>query len=196
MKVGEARSLYSTQLKEYNQQKFKLAQQKNELKERIKSTENGAELYGDEAASLEITYNAVADKQEEYQKYMDQLMEQWSAQFDLVASEQNADAQKEAFEDMAKVMEVARRLMHGDIVPSSDEKKLLEFDDKLYQMAKNAQMMAQNKKRKEYDSLWDDEEKKEYEDPAESADEQEAFADGPEIVDVADTMAGAMKEGD
>jgi hypothetical protein len=60
-------------------------------------------------------------------------------------------------------------------------------------MAKSAQMMAQLEKRKSYESLWEDEEKKEYDDPMEEADNQEAFADGPEIVDVADTMANAVE---
>ena len=31
MKIGEARGIYSTQLKAYNEQKFKLAQQKKQL---------------------------------------------------------------------------------------------------------------------------------------------------------------------
>ena len=40
-------------------------------------------------------------------------------------------------------------------------------------MAKNAGMMAQLEKRKKYDSLWEDEEKKEHEDPMEAADAEE-----------------------
>ena len=61
-------------------------------------------------------------------------------------------------------MTVARRLMHGDQVPMQDEKKLMEYDKDLYIMAKNAGMMARLEKRKKYDSLWEDEEKKEHED--------------------------------
>ena len=38
MKVGEARGIYSSVLKSYNQQKFKLSKQRNELKERMEST--------------------------------------------------------------------------------------------------------------------------------------------------------------
>jgi hypothetical protein len=188
MKVGEARKIYSAQLKEYNTRKYQLAQQKQELDEKIQNTENGAVIYANEAATLELNYNAVAQKQDEYQDYMNQLMEQWDAGVNEVAAQQNADAEKEYFEDLSKIMTVARRLMHGDIVPSSDEKKLMEYDDKLYQMAKNAQMMAQLSEKKKYKSLWEDEEKTEYEDPIEAADSQEAFADGPEVVDVDDTM--------
>lgn len=194
MKVGEARQAYSTQLKEYNTQKYQLAQQKAVLDEKIKNTENGAVIYAGEAATMELTYQAVAEKQDEYQTYMDQLMEQWDTKFNEVAAKQNAEAEKEGFEDIAKIMTVARRLMHGDIVPGTDEKKLMEYDSDLYQMAKNAQMMAQLRERKKYDSLWEDEEKTETEDPMEAADGQEAFADGPEIVDVADTIASVTED--
>lgn len=190
MKVAEARSTYSAQLRSYNEQKFKLAKQRQELDEKIKTTENGSVIYANEAATLELVYNAVEEKQNEYQEYMDQLMGQWNAKFNEVASKQQADAAKEYGEEMGKLITVARRIMHGDIVPQSDEKKLMEFDRDLYQMAKNIGMLAKMKDKKEYDSLWD-EEKKEYEDPMEAANEEEAFASGPEIVSVEDTIAAA-----
>ena len=53
MKVGEARGIYSSVLKSYNQQKFKLSKQRNELKERMESTPDGKTLYADEAATLD-----------------------------------------------------------------------------------------------------------------------------------------------
>ena len=120
MTVGEARQAYSMQLKSYNIQKCKLAQQKSVLEEKIKTTENGSVVFANEAAALELTYNAVAEKQSEYQNYMDQLMEQWDAKYNEIAAQQSAEAEKEGFKDLAKIMEVARRLMHGDIVPQSD----------------------------------------------------------------------------
>lgn len=194
MTVGEARQAYSIQLKSYNIQKCKLAQQKSDLDMKIKTTENGSVVFANEAAALELTYNAVAEKQNEYQNYMDQLMEQWDTKFNEIATQQKVEAEKEGFEDLARIMTVARRLMHGDIVPQSDEKKLMEYDSDLYQMAKNAQMMAQirEKDRKKYESLWEDEEKKEQVDAMEEAEGQEAFAAGPEIVAVEDTMAAAV----
>ncbi|MBO5238253.1 MAG: hypothetical protein J6B50_05730 [Lachnospiraceae bacterium] len=194
MTVGEARQAYSMQLKSYNIQKCKLAQQKSDLDMKIKTTENGSVVFANEAAALELTYNAVAEKQNEYQNYMDQLMEQWDTKFNEIATQQKVEAEKEGFEDLARIMTVARRLMHGDIVPQSDEKKLMEYDSDLYQMAKNAQMMAQirEKDRKKHESLWEDEEKKEQVDAMEEAEGQEAFAAGPEIVAVEDTMAAAV----
>ena len=190
MKVAEARSTYSAQLRSYHEQKFKLAKQRQELDEKIKTTENGSVIYANEAATLELVYNAVEEKQNEYQEYMDQLMGQWTAKFNEVASKQQADAAKEYGEEMGKLITVARRIMHGDTVPQSDEKKLMEFDRDLYQMAKNIGALAKMKDKKEYDSLWD-EEKKEYEDPMEVANGEEAFASGPVIVSVEDTMAAA-----
>ena len=61
-------------------------------------------------------------------------------------------------------------------------------------MAKNAGMMARLEKRKKYDSLWEDEEKKEHEDPMEAADAEEAFAAGPEVVSVESVMEAATGE--
>ena len=194
MKVGEARLTYNAQLKAYNQQAFKLAQQRQELKDKIEHTENGAEIYAEESATLELTYQAVKDKYNEYKDYMDQLMEQWHAKFDEVVAGQQAEAAEEYGEEMGKLMKVAARLMHGDIVPLKDEQKLMEFDSDLYQMAKNIGAMVQRLKKKKYESLWDDEEKKEHEDPMETADDQEAFASGPEIVSVEETMESALAE--
>ena len=50
------------------------------------------------------------------------------------------------------------------------------------------------KKKEEYDSLWEEEEKKKLEDPMEVADNTEVFAEGPEIVDVADTIASVSAD--
>ena len=194
MKVGEARQTYSAQLKAYNEQKYKLSVQRKELKEKMENTENGAELYADEAATLELTYNAVSEKYDEYKDYMDQLMDQWEVKFNAVAADQQADAAKDYGQEMGKILQVARRIMHGDIVPMSDEKKLLDFDKDLYQMAKSIGAMAKLEKRKKYKSLWEDEEKKEYDDPAEVADDQDAFGSGPEVVSVEATMEAATAD--
>ena len=53
--------------------------------------------------------------------------------------------------------------------------------------------MVQRRKREKYDSLWGDEEEKEYGDPREVAEKAEAVSAGPEVVDVADTMAQATQ---
>ena len=121
---------------------------------------------------------------------MDKLLEQWSGVANMVSAQQQGDAMEDAAKEQAKILEVARRIMHGDKVPASDEKKLMEYDWKLYSMAKNiASMLEIQKNRKEHKSLWEDEEKKEYADPIEEANNTEAFADGPEVVDVETTLS-------
>ncbi len=57
-------------------------------------------------------------------------------------------------------MEVARRIMKGAKVPASDEKKLMEYSMELYMAAKNMAVLNENKKKEEYDSLWDDEKRR------------------------------------
>lgn len=193
MKIDEARKLYSSQIKSYHDQQKVLFQQKKELEHKINVTPNGKTVYANEAAVMELTMKALDEKQTEYKDYMEKLLEQWSAIANMVSSKQQGEAMKEYGEDLGKIMEVARRIMKGDIVPGSDEKKLMEHSMELYQAAKNIGAMVRQKERKEHDSLWEDEEKTEYEDPMEVANNTEAFAEGPEIVEVADTMATAVE---
>lgn len=75
--------------------------------------------------------------------------------------EQQAESAKKAaegMEDMAKLMEIARRIAKGDHVPPSDEKKLAEYDSDLYQIAKAAAVLHAKEKHKKHDALFDDEE--------------------------------------
>lgn len=190
MKILEARQIYNNQIKAYREQQVALSKQKQELEEKMNAVGDGKNVYANEAATLELTIEAVDEKQTEYQDYMEKLLEQWAATSNMVSAEQQNDAVEEYVEDLGKIMEVARRLMKGGIVPATDEKKLMEYSMEMYQAAKNIGAMVKQREKEKYESLWDDEEeKKEYEDPIETADNTEAFAEGPQIVDVADTMA-------
>ena len=71
---------------------------------------------------------------------------------------ENAETSGKAMEDLGKILEIARRISNGDRVPSTDEKKLMEYSSELYQAAKSAALLKANKKQKEHDSLFDDEE--------------------------------------
>lgn len=189
MKISEARQLYNSQIKSYREQQLVLSKQKKELEQKMNTTPDGKNIYANEAAILELTIQAVDEKQNEYKDYMEKLMEQWSATANMVSAEQQGEAMEDYVEDLGKIMEVARRLMKGDIVPATDEKKLMEFSMEMYQAAKNIGSMVREKEREEHDSLWDDDEEQQVcEDPMEVADNTEAFAAGPEIVDVAETM--------
>ena len=129
MKIEDARVRYNVQIKTYYSKQKELYAQKQKLEEKIKTTENGAEVYKDESAILELQYSAVDEKRQEYQDYMDKLMEQWRMISDKIASKQQSDAMADQAKEMNKIMLVARRIMHGDKVPAKDEKKLMEYDD-------------------------------------------------------------------
>lgn len=191
MIIKEARQLYGNQIRTYHEQQMQLAKQKKELERKMNTTPDGKSIYANEAAVLELHMEAVAEKKNEYQAYMEKLTEQWTAVANMEVAKQQGDAMEEYAIDMGKIMEVARRLMKGAIVPATDEKKLMEYSMELYQAAKNIGALAKQKEKEEYDSLWDDEKKvnEEIEDPMEVADNAEACSVGPEIVDVADVIS-------
>ena len=193
MKIAEARQLYSTQIKAYHEQHTALFKQKKELEEKMKNEENGNIIYANEAATLELSIKAVEEQKSQYQEYMDKLTQQWNAVANMEVAKQQGEAMEEYAVDLAKIMEVARRIMKGGIVPPTDEQKLMEYSMELYQAAKNIGALVK-KEKEEYESLWeDDEEKTVAEDPTEIADNAEAFDSGPTIVEVADTMASVSE---
>lgn len=190
MKIGEAKVVYRNQISAYQEQKNILAKQKQAIEEKMKYDPEAKKLFAEEAATLELTIDALDKKQLEYQDYLSRLNQQWMGQVNALTAKQQGEAMEEYNQDLMKVMEVARRLMKGAIVPQQDEKKLMEYSMELYQAAKNIGALAKQKEKEEYDSLWKDEEDKAApEDPMEVADNKEAFSSGPAIVDVADTMA-------
>ena len=194
MRIEQARQVYSAQIKEYREQQLLLTKQKQELEQQMRLNPDHAKAFEQEAATLELTIQAVNEKQDEYKDYMEKLMEQRAAMADMVVAKQQGEAMEDYVEDLGKIMEVARRLMEGDIVPPTDEKKLMDYSMEMYQAAKNMGTMIKNQERKEHKSLWEDEEEPEpLEDPMEVADNSEVFAEGPAIESVADVMASAVE---
>jgi hypothetical protein len=190
MKIGEARQLYSSVIKSYHEQYSALHKQRQELQNRMDTTPDGKVVFANEAAVLELSIKAVDEKQTEYKEYMEKLMEQWNGVANMEVARQQGDAAEEYAADMSKAMEVARRIMKGGIVPAKDEKKLMEFSMELYQAAKNIGSMVQQKEREKYKSLWKDEEDNDTpQDPMDVADNAEAFAPGPAVVEVSDVMS-------
>ena len=61
----------------------------------------------------------------------------WNAE----VSRQQSDVMQEKSDDMAKIMEVARRIGKGAKVPASDEKKLMDYSMEVYLAAKNLAML-------------------------------------------------------
>ena len=193
MKIGEAQQLYRMQIKEYQSQKAALAKQLKTIRSRMETLTDQKEQFGSEAATLELTLNALDEKQQEYYDYLDELADQHCAYWNAAVAEQQGDAAEEYAIEMGKIMEVARRIMKGAIVPASDERKLMEYSNEIYQAAKNIGAMVQRQKKEKYKSLWGDEEEKEYDDPREVADNAEAAGSGPEIVDAAATIASVTE---
>ena len=75
------------------------------------------------------------------------------------AAQRTQEAASEKYaKDQAKIMSVYRAMAKGDIVPASDEKKLMEYSSELYQSAKMAQSMALQAERRKHKSQWDEKE--------------------------------------
>lgn len=189
MKIGEAQEVYREQVRAYQKEKTAISKQLQNLRKRMGATPESAQRYQSEAATLELTLDALNEKQDEYQDYLSQLTDQYCAYWNATVADQQADAAEEYAVDMAKIMEVARRIMRGAIVPASDEKKLMEYSEEMYQTAKNIGAMVRRQKKEKYDSLWGDEEEKEYDDPQEVAENAQAPSGGPEIVAATDVVA-------
>ena len=193
MKIGEAKPIYYANRRELVDQTRDLFARKEKAENAYKLT--GDKTFSEQAASLELSLEATQKAFDENQKVLDSLCEQEVAAFNMENSRQQGDAMEEEMKNLGKIMIVFRRLAKGDIVPLTDEKKLMEYDDKMYQMAKNMQAMAQQmeKEHEKHKSLWEDEEKKEYPDPQEVADNTEYGGTLPdiEIPDVPADMTGA-----
>lgn len=189
MKIGEAQSIYREQVQAYRKEKTAVSKQLESLRRRMEISPEAKEQCASEAATLELTLDALDEKQKEYQDYLSQLTEQYCAYWNAAVAEQQADASADYAIELGKIMTVARRIMSGAIVPAADEKKLMEYNEEMYQMAKNVGAMVRRQKREKYDSLWGDEEEKEYDDPREAAENAEASSEGPAVVDAAATVA-------
>ncbi|MCI9338552.1 MAG: hypothetical protein HFH93_13630 [Lachnospiraceae bacterium] len=189
MKIGEAQAIYRDQVRAYQKEKSSISKQLQDLRKRMEHLPEGKERFEAEAATLELTLEALDEKQDEYQEYLDQLTETYCAYWNAAVDEQQKDASAEYAADMAKIMEVARRIMRGAIVPAADEKKLMEYSEEMYQTAKSVGAMVRRQKKEKYDSLWGDEEKKEYDDPREAAENAHVPSEGPAVVSVEQTVA-------
>ncbi len=190
MKIVEARKIYSAQMEKYWNQKMSLAKKKKELGEKSKIDPNSKEHYLKEAASLELSYHVVSEKSDEYHNFMEKVMEIRSGLYNAEIARQQGDVMSEQAKDMAKIIEVARRISKGGKVPPADEKKLMEYSMVMYMSAKNAAKMKEVKEKKQYDSLWEEEKSNEMNpDPNEIADNAELTMDVPEVVEVADVIA-------
>ena len=183
MKIGEAQKLYRAQRASLLEQKQKLLKKKEDLEKKVNITPDGKEIYANEAARLELTLDAVTQRFDENQEVLDRLVEERVLVWNAEVSRQQSDVMQEKSDDMAKIMEVARRIGKGAKVPASDEKKLMDYSMEVYLAAKNLAMLNERKKREKYKSLWEDEDERrqrqEY-DPQEKAENAETSVGPPD----------------
>lgn len=195
MKIGEAQKAYRQQLGLLRGQKSDFVKQREENRKKMeearkKSEEQGvtfelSDAYLQREKELQEKIDELSGQIKNNEKTLDDLIEQEVGIFNSIVAEQQGDAMREYGEEMAKCLEIARRISRGDRVPAQDEKKLMDFNMEIYQMAKEMAAMNMDKKHKEWDSLWGDEEEKEYEDPFEASQNAETGVEMPEGMETA-----------
>ena len=194
MKIGEAQKAYRQQLNLLRGQKRDFVNQREENRKKMeeakkKSEEQGvtfeySEAYLEREKELQEKIDELSGQIKKDEKTLDDLINQEVGIFNSIVSEQQADAMKEYGEEMAKCLEIARRIGRGDHVPAQDEKKLMDFNMDIYKMAKEMAAVNMDKDAKEWESLWGEEEEKEYEDPFEASQNAETNVEMPEGMEV------------
>ena len=179
MKLGEA-------IPKYQAYRNQLQDKKKDIYKQLKNARDKAERTGNDewtqkAAQLQLSYDKASEDFDKYENALNGLREQGCAASDAENAKALADPETGLGATIAKIMTTVARMCAGDKVPYSDEKKVMEYDDKMYGKAKQAQMImaALKEKRKEYDSLWD-KEGGEY-DPEGVADNTQAQGELPKI---------------
>lgn len=179
MKIGEARQRYLNYRQTLTERTRTLTEQRDTAQRKAKLT--GGSEYAEAAATLELSIRETKEKLDANQKVLDALNLQHDLVMQTESAKQQSESSQESTREVSKLMEVARRIASGAKVPYKDERKLMEYNPKLYQAVKNAATLHNMtaKKRKKYDSLWDEDEEKKtkYADPAELADNTEAGLD-------------------
>lgn len=180
MKLGEALTKYRGYRAELIDQQKTLSAQLKNAQDKSKTT--GDTKWADEAATLQLSLDETNKRFEDNQEVLNDLTEQYAAAWNMEVAKQQSDPDNGIAAELGKIMTTVARMCAGDRVPSGDEKRVMEYDKDMYSMAKQTQtMMAAIKKRqKEYDTLWEEKEGKEY-DPEGVAENTEAAGELPEI---------------
>ena len=201
MKIGEAQKAYRQQLSLLRGQRSNYVKQREENRRKMEKAQEKSELLGvpfelseeylAREKELQGQIDALSGQIKKNEKVLADLTDQEMGIANSVVAKQQGEAMKEYGEEMAKCLEIARRISRGDRVPAQDEKKLMEFNMDIYKMAKNMAAINMNQKHEDWDSLWgDEEEKKEYEDPLEVAENAEANVEMPEDMGAAVSTEG------
>ena len=135
MKIGEAQKAYRQQLSLLRGQKKDYVNQQEENRKKMEKAQEKSEQLGVKfelseeylarEKELQGQIDALSGQIKKNEKVLEDLVDQEMGIFNSVASKQQADAMKEYGEEMAKCLEIARRISRGDKVPAQDEKKLM-----------------------------------------------------------------------
>lgn len=147
-----------------NRGKQLVSEDNHAIQQNIKSNTTILDEYRFQGVELQLSgvHSVEETKQKEYEASSQAgeeaaMMEIYKQ--NLEAAKENADAMGEEMKNMGRALEIARRMMKGDIVPSSDEKFLMEYDKDIYLGAKNMQALCRNENSKKQDSVLEDEDK-------------------------------------
>lgn len=120
MKIGEAQKAYRQQLNLLRGQKRDFVNQREENRKKMeeakkKSEEQGvtfefSEAYLEREKELQEKIDELSGQIKKDEKTLDDLINQEVGIFNSIVSEQQADAMKEYGEEMAKCLEIARRI--------------------------------------------------------------------------------------
>lgn len=196
MKIAEAQSAYRAYRQQLINQTKALMQQRDKAKQGYEAT--GSSEFSQQAATLQLSIDKTRDLCDKNEEVLDSLAEQHSTEWNAEVAKQQADAESGVAVELGKILAVARRISMGDRVPSSDERKLMEYSKELYMAAKSAQMLHEMEEHKTHESLWEEEEDPNEYDPqgkADNAQAQGTLADiQSEIEALSAEIAGSMPE--
>lgn len=151
MKIAEAKKLYSSQLDALRIRKQELAKR---LKEETEQATDGASF---DRVELSKELSQVEEQYDQTMDVMERIQDKETIVHNAEVARQQSEAVGKAMDDMAKCLEIARRIGTGASVPAKDEKMLMEYSHELYMSAKNMALMNMQKEQKEYDSLIEEE---------------------------------------
>lgn len=198
MKIREARAAYTQQIDILRKRQRELLKEKEAHEAQAFGAAGNMSLGGDgssggvvfevseeyrkRAEELQEKIDRVKEQIEEHIKLRDEVIEAEVGIANAEVAKQQGEAMQDYGEEMAKCLEIARRIANGDRVPAQDEKKLMDFNMEVYMAAKNMAAMNMDKKHKDYETLWGEEEEKgESPDPMETAADSEINVEIPEI---------------
>ena len=100
----------------------------------------------------------IEKKSKEAEKTREALIAMQTAEHNLEAADQQAEAMAKQAKNEAAMMKIMARISNGDKVPLEDERALMEYDSNMYQMAKMTAQIRENAKPHKYDSDLEDDE--------------------------------------